>query len=187
MDLVLRPLRSEDIADVVAALGWGGESVAQFERYLAEHEAGTRVTRFAFVGGAFAGYLNVLWRSKYPPFAKARVPEINDFNVLPALRQRGIGTALMGEAEQVIAARSQIAGVGVGMAAGYGPAQRLYVRRGYIPDGRGLMTHERPVVEGERVIVDDDLVLYFTKLLGAAWNGVRGRRTCIQENGEDRH
>ena len=141
---------------------------AQFERYLAEHEAGTRVTRFAFADGAFAGYLNILWQSGYPPFADAQVPEINDFNVLPTVRRRGIGTALMEEAERVIAARSPVAGVGVGMAAGYGPAQRLYLRRGYVPDGCGLTTHERPVVEGERVIVDDDLVLYFTRLLGAA-------------------
>jgi hypothetical protein len=47
----------------------------------------------------------------------------------------------------------------------YGMAQRLYVRRGYVPDGRGLMTHERPIVNGESVVVDDDLVLYFTKQL----------------------
>ena len=190
MNLVLRPLQSEDITEVVAAfaaLDWGGKTEAQFERYLAEHEAGTRVTRFAFADVAFAGYLNVLWQSGYPPFADAHVPEINDFNVLSMFRRRGIGTALMEEAERVIAARSPVAGVGVGMAAGYGPAQRLYVRRGYVPDGRGLMTHERPVVEGESVSVDDDLVLYFTKSLGAAWNGVRGRRTCIQENGEGWH
>ena len=171
MTLLLRPLQSEDIAKVAAvfaALGWGGKLEAQFERYQAEHEAGTRVTRFAFLDGAFAGYLNVLWRSGYPPFADADIPEINDFNVLPAFRRRGIGTALMDEAERVIAARSPVAGVGVGMASGYGAAQRLYVRRGYIPDGRGLMTHERPVVEGESVRVDDDLVLYFTKQLRAA-------------------
>ena len=171
MTLILRPLQSEDIAEVVAAfaaLGWGGKSEAQFERYLAEHEAGTRVTRFAFVGGAFAGYLNVLWQSGYPPFADARIPEINDFNVRPAVRGRGIGTALMDEAERVIAARSPVAGVGVGMAADYGAAQRLYVRRGYVPDGRGLMTHERPVAYGESVRVDDGLVLYFTKQLRAA-------------------
>ena len=171
MTLVLRPLRPEDIAEVAAAfaaLGWGGKLEAQYARYLAEHEAGMRVTRFAFVGGVFAGYLNVLWRSNYPPFADAHIPEINDFNVLPPARRRGIGTALMDEAERVIAARSPVAGVGVGMAAGYGPAQRLYVKRGYVPDGRGLMTHERPVVEGESVRVDDDLVLYFTKRLKAA-------------------
>ena len=169
MTLILRPLQSEDIAEVVAAfaaLGWGGKLESQFERYLAEHEAGTRVTRFAFVGGVFAGYLNVLWRSAYPPFADACIPEINDFNV--TAQRRGIGTALMDEAERVIATRSPVAGVGVGMAAGYGAAQRLYVQRGYVPDGRELMTHERPVIEGESVPVDDDLVLYFTKPLRMA-------------------
>ena len=168
MTLILRPLQSGDIAEVVAAfaaVGWSGKLEAQFERYLAEHEAGARVTRFAFADGAFAGYLNVLWQSGYLPFADARIPEINDFNVLPAFQRRGIGTALMDEAERVIAAHSSVAGVGVGMAAGYGPAQRLYVRRGYVPDGRGLMTHERPVAFGESVRVDDDLVLYFTKPL----------------------
>ena len=143
----------------------GGKETAQFERYLAEHEAGTRVTRFAFLDGAFAGYLNVLWQSGYPPFAEAHIPEINDFNVLPQFQRQSIGTALMDEAERVIVARSPIAGIGVGMNEGYGAAQRLYVRRGYIPDGRGLMTHERPVVVGESVRVDDDLVLYFTKHL----------------------
>ena len=147
----MRPLRAEDIAGVAAAfaaVGWGGKTEAQFEKYLAEHEAETRVTRFAF--------------------AEALVPETNDFNVLPTVRRGGIGAALMDEAERVIAARSAIAGIGVGMTADYGAAQRLYVRRGYLPDGRGLMTHERPVITGKSVLVDDDLVLYFTKCLSAA-------------------
>jgi GNAT superfamily N-acetyltransferase len=168
MNRVLRPLHETDIAEVAAAfaaLDWGGKDVSQFERYLAEQNGETRVTRFAFVGGVFAGYLNVLWQSGYPPFAAAHIPEINDFNVLPHFRKQGIGTALMEEAEQVIAMRSPIAGVGVGMTQDYGNAQRLYVRRGYIPDGRGLMTHEQPVVYGENVLVDDGLVLYFTKRL----------------------
>jgi len=80
----------------------------------------------------------------------------------------GIGTALMDEAERVIAARSAVAGIGAGMTADYGAAQRLYVRRGYLPDGRGLMTHERPVIAGKSVLVDDDLVLYLTKRLSVA-------------------
>ena len=167
----MRPLRAEDIAGVAAAfasIGWGGKTEAQFEKYLAEHEAETRVTRFAFADGAFVGYLNILWQSYYPPFAEALVPEINDFNVLPTARRGGIGTALMDEAERVIAARSAVAGIGVGMTADYGAAQRLYVRRGYLPDGRGLMTHERPVIAGESVLVDDGLALYFTKRLSAA-------------------
>ena len=67
--------------------------------------------------------------------------------------------------EERIAARSRVAGIGVGMTADYGAAQRLYVRRGYVPDGRGLMTGGRPVAFGESVPVDDDLVLYFTREL----------------------
>lgn len=162
---VIRPLGTADVPEVAAAIGWPNKGAAQFERYLAEQEDGTRVTLFAFIDGAFAGYLNVLWTSWYLPFVAEHIPEINDFNVLPNFRRRGIGTALMDEAERVIATRSPVAGLGVGMTADYGDAMRLYVRRGYVPDGRGLTTHERPVVYGESVIVDDDLALYFTKRL----------------------
>ncbi len=48
VNLVVRPLQSCDIAEVVVAflaLGWGGKDTAQFERYLAEQDAGMRVTR----------------------------------------------------------------------------------------------------------------------------------------------
>ena len=52
------------------------------------------------------------------------------------------------------------------MTANYGAAQIMYVKRGYVPDGRGLATHHRPVrYYGESVFVDDDLVLYFTRTL----------------------
>jgi hypothetical protein len=69
----------------------------------------------------------------------------------------------MDAAEEVIAARSPAAGIGVGLYADYGAAQRLYVKRGYIPDGRGASWRDRPVLGGETVVADDDLALYFTK------------------------
>jgi hypothetical protein len=58
-----------------------------------------------------------------------------------------------------------VVGIGVGMDADYGSAQRMYVKRGYIPDGRGLFSHGHWVRYGEQVIVDDDLILCFTKEL----------------------
>lgn len=46
-------------------------------------------------------------------------------------------------------------------------AQQLYIKRGYIPDGRGITYQNRPVKEGANVVVDDHLVMHFTKQLPA--------------------
>jgi GNAT superfamily N-acetyltransferase len=155
---------STEIADAFAKLGWN-KPASQYEAYLKEQEAGERVTVVARWSGAFVGYVNVVWRSHYAPFAEASIPEIADFNVLPEWRKRGYGTALMDEAEEIIAERSPVAGIGVGMTADYGAAQRLYVKRGYVPDGRGLTYDGRVLEYGERTNNDDSLVLYFTKTL----------------------
>jgi ribosomal protein S18 acetylase RimI-like enzyme len=107
----------------------------------------------------------VLWRSGYAPFAAENIPEVADFNVLPEWRRRGFGKALMDDAERRIAEKSPVAGIGVGMTADYGAAQRLYVKRGYIPDGRGLTYDGNVLAHGESTLNDDSLVLYFTKAL----------------------
>jgi len=71
----------------------------------------------------------------------------------------------MDEAESRIKQRASSAGIGVGLTPDYGPAQRLYARRGYVPDGRGLMVDDVPVSYEQVITVGDQLVLYFTKLL----------------------
>src|SRR5439155_23020356 len=103
--------------------------------------------------------------SEYEPFYTAAIPEVVDFNVLPHYRRRKIGTRLMDEIESCITQRSKIAGIGVGMYPDYGAAQRLYVLRGYVPDGRGLTYNGRVLQPMEQAINDDGLVLYFTKQL----------------------
>ncbi len=47
----------------------------------------------------------------------------------------------------------------------YGSAQRLYVRRGYLPDGRGVMYDYEPVRPGGSIRLDDDAILMMTKPL----------------------
>ena len=107
----IRLLRSDDIdpiADAFAALGWN-KPATQYERYLAQQDAGERLVLVGFVHQAFAGYVTIAWLSEYTPFSVEQIPEIQDFNVLPQYRRRGIGTALMDEAERRIAERSDIA------------------------------------------------------------------------------
>ena len=164
-DLSIRLLVACDIPTIAAAfaaLGWN-KPASQYEGYLADQQRGARVVLAAWLGDEFAGYVTIVWEADYPPFHTAGVPEIADFNVLPHLRRRGIGTRLLDEAERRIAERTETAGIGVGLDADYGAAQRLYVKRGYVPDGCGICSHGRRVAWGETIVVDDDAVLYFTK------------------------
>jgi Acetyltransferase (GNAT) family len=103
--------------------------------------------------------------TSYPSFLAAGIPEIQDFNVLPHFRRRGIGTHLMDEAERKVSERSDVAGIGVGMSPDYGAAQRLYILRGYVPDGKGPTSDGSPVRPGDEITVNDGLVLYLTKVL----------------------
>jgi GNAT superfamily N-acetyltransferase len=154
------------LAEAFAAIGWAAHKpMAQFERYLAEQRDGTRTVLLAWMDGEVAGYLTVLWTSAYEGLSADDIPEISDFNVLPRLRRRGIGTALMDAAEALVAERSDTVGIGVGLYPDYGPAQRLYVLRGYAPDGRGVAWRNRNAAPMDSVVVDDDLVLYFTRRL----------------------
>lgn len=168
--LEITPLRPGDpavIAQAFTDIGWD-KPESQYVRYLAEQGAGERRALVARKDGVFAGYLTVVWIPHYEPFRAAGIPEIQDFNVLSRYRRQGIGTALMDAAEALIATRSNTAGIGVGLYPDYGPAQRLYVLRGYLPDGRGIAWNGMHVTPMQEVMVDDDLALYFTRDLGGS-------------------
>lgn len=153
-----------EIADAFAELGWN-KPASQYERYLMEQTLKVRDMYIARVHGQFAGYLTICWQSSYAPFREQRIPEIMDFNVLPKFRRQGIGTQLMDRAETEVAKVSPMAGIGVGMTPDYGAAQKLYVLRGYVPDGNGLYYMGRPTQYGQTLKVDDNLALYLTKEL----------------------
>ena len=61
--------------------------------------------------------------------------------------------------------RSDTVGIGFGLYADYGPAQRLYGLRGYVPDGHGIAWNGTTVRPMQQVIVDDHLNVYLTKRL----------------------
>ena len=162
---------ADDIPIIVSAfnqIGWN-KPTSLFARYLKEKEAGERLVWVAHVHEQFAGYITLKWRSSYPFFKEQNIPEIIDLNVLPSFRKMGIGSLLLDAAEKEAATKSQIIGIGVGLYAGadggYGPAQKLYVKRGYIPDGKGVTYNYEPTIPGNSYALDDDLVLWFTKKL----------------------
>ncbi len=152
------------IAAAFANMGWN-KPEKQYRRYLDEQAAGIRTCFVAIVEGQLAGYVTVNWRPTYAGFADLNIPEIQDLNVLTTYRRKDFASRLLDRAEAEVAQRSSVVGIGVGLHPGYNAAQRLYVKRGHVPDGRGITHQNRFVEEGESVALDDDLVLHFTKRL----------------------
>lgn len=169
IDASIRRMAAGDPAVMSAAfasIGWSRSKPAEkFERYLREQDEGRREVLVAFAAGEFAGYVTVNWQPEYAPFISARIPEVQDLNVLPVFRRGGIATRLVDAAEEIVAARSAQVGIGVGLHPGYNAAQRMYVLRGYVPDGNGVTFRGAFVSEGQPVVMDDDLVLYLVKRL----------------------
>ena len=169
--IVIRDFAQNDIADIVACFARNNwkKSKKVLQKYFQEQTSGERVIWVAQVADEIAGYVTLLWKSRYEPFRINRIPEIVDLNVLPSFRNKGIGTNLLKAAEALVATKHNKVGIGVGLYGdfdhGYGAAQRLYVKSGYIPDGFGITYKEKSVDFGKRVTINDDLVLWFVKEL----------------------
>ena len=161
----IRPLEETDISAIVNALDqivWN-KPATLFQEYLKEQKENERYVWVAHQQNQFVGYVTLKVHSEYLPFAKKNIPEIKDLNVLPARRNQGIGSALMKKAEDKASAYSRVVGIGVGLTADYGNAQKLYVKSGYIPDSNGVTYQHESVKWGVDYKVDDDLVLWFIK------------------------
>jgi len=155
-------------ADLAAVIALFTEQVypgdpEESRRHFAGHAESEADTFLAYVAGKLAGYLTIRWQSNNPLFRDNNIPLIHHLAVFSKFRRQGIATQLMDVGEQLIATRAEKAGITVGLFDDYGPAQRLYARRGYLPDGRGACQGQRPLRQGEIVTVDHDLILWLTK------------------------
>ncbi|MFM9319900.1 GNAT family N-acetyltransferase [Streptococcus sp. ST16] len=160
----IRKMQESDIKDLSLGFisqGWPSREEI-LTRYFKEQESGEREVLIADLTSAVAGYITILPTAKQGPFAEID-PELSDFNVFEPFQNQGIGNLLMEEAEKRVKLISDKVTLGVGLHSGYGPAQRLYIKRGYIPDGSGVWyQNHRPAMDA---ICEDigDLVLYLSK------------------------
>jgi GNAT superfamily N-acetyltransferase len=166
-DIQIHVLDEDMIDKIVKALE--GTNVARpkeyLERCLEENKRSERITYVAIINGDIAGLVNIIYKSDYPFFRENNIPEINDLLVHPKYRKLGIGSSLVGKAEETARKTYGYIGLGVGLYKDYGPAQRLYAKRGYIPDGNGIVYKNKEVKPGTNVFVDDGLLIYLYKKL----------------------
>jgi len=145
---------------------WVSGSRAAAELHVADHADGQGTTLVARQDQTIVGLVTVRWKSNNPALADHNIPLVHQLTVVPGYRRRGIGSALMSAAEALAARRGHRAlGITVGLFDEYGPAQRLYVRRGYVPDGRGVCRALTPLREGENVTIDHSLIIWLIKEL----------------------
>ena len=165
--LRIRSMTREDaqiLFDTYASYGWH-PSMETYENYLREQEAGRRLVFIAEYEGSVAGICTLVLHPTEGPWANGEWPEIEDLTVFFHLHRRGIGSRLLDIAEAEAAKRADHVYLAVGVHSGYGPAQRIYGKRDYIPDGSGVWYKGKPLEPYAACCNDDELLLFLVKEL----------------------
>ena len=164
---VIRQAEQADVAwmqESFEKIGWT-KPAGYFAECCRLQGAGKLILLVAERDGVYLGHCKIIWEPDYPYFKENNIPEIQDLNVLGEYRRQGIATLLMDQAERHISKRSDVVGIGFGLYRDYGAAQRMYVLRGYVPDGQGIVYKDVYVEPGQSYPVDDDLTLGLVKRL----------------------
>ncbi|MFZ0565005.1 MAG: GNAT family N-acetyltransferase, partial [Chlamydiales bacterium] len=162
------PICFEDVDDLVQKFCFPWDSSEKtrekWERYIDEHQKKIRTVAIAKCNGEIIGYGSLLLESEYPLFLD--VPEINDVWIHENHRGMGYGTALIKWLEALAKEQGyKEVGIGVGLYADYGPAQKLYFKLGYVPDGYGITYKCKKTVPGTSYPLNDDIILWLKKPL----------------------
>ena len=166
-NVIIRPMIQTDIeqfVDAFAKQGWN-KPFELFQHYYSQQEDNERTVIVAEVNSKVAGYVTLLPYTDVGPFVGKSIPEIVDLNVLIKFQKMGIGSKMMDVAESIANKVNDFVSLAVGMHYGYGSAQRMYVKRGFIPDGTGVWYKGKQLEQYAKCDNDDDLTLYFQKQL----------------------
>lgn len=166
-DLTVRDMVESDarrLYDAELAQGWHPDMAGYLKR-LEDQRTGRSIALTAECGGEVAGKLFLYPDSPWGAFGGRGLPEIVDLCVFERFQRRGIGSRLMDVAEALAARHADMLYLAVGLHGGYGSAQRMYARRGYVPDGSGAWYGDAVCPQYAPCANDDDLVLYLSKKL----------------------
>ena len=158
------PEDAKTIFDTQNSYGWH-PVMDTYEKYYTEQESKERIVFVAEYEGVMAGYCTLLLNPSEGPWGGMKIPEINDLLVFFNVHNKGIGNKLLDAVEREAAKISDTVFLAVGVHSGYGPAQRLYVKRGYNFDGSGVWYRGKQLGQYEPCVNDDDLLLFMSKKL----------------------
>ena len=165
--LIIRSMKPEDAQvfyDTYLSYDWHPD-IETYETYYKEQKEGQRKVFIAEYEGEVCGLCTLVLNPTEGPWGGMGYPEIVDLGVFFHIHNKGIGNKLLDVAEQEAAKLSDTVFLAVGVHSGYGPAQRIYVKRGYLPDGSGVWYQGKQLEQYAPCVNDDDLLLFMSKTL----------------------
>lgn len=139
--ITIRPCSAGDVAALEAAIPSGAKNAFHAKRFEQQRE-GESVYLVAYLNGATAGHVNVLFASDLAVVRSAFEGtvhyEVSALATAVPLRRRGVGRALLARAED-LARRRGAARVGLACNVDNEPARSLYDSAGYVDWGGGVV------------------------------------------------
>ena len=166
-NLLIRSMIKSDIDNIMrnyVEQNWH-KPIDIINSYYLDQEQNLKVIIVAEMNNNVVGYVTLLPCANVGPFSNMNIPEIVDFIVFIKFQRQGIGSKIMNVAEYLAKEKSSSVSLSVGLHSGYGSAQRMYIKRGYIPDGSGVWYKDKQLEQYADCKNDDDLVLFLLKRL----------------------
>jgi len=165
-DILVLLIREDEISALCEAEGDNSEdNIQYYQRHLKWQKEGECAFLIALLDGEIAGYVFLLYKDRWGSMAELRQPGLADLNVFSWNRRRGVGNALLETAENLAAQHGDTLHLDVHLTAISGQAHRLYFRRGYMPDGKGVYHKYKQYDAALGEVDPEDLTLLLIKKL----------------------
>lgn len=165
-EILIRDMEESDILPICQAVGGLSEgNVRYYEKQFGHIREKMCAGLAAVCQDEIAGYVYLYYQCKWGGMGGQGYPGVVDLSVMDGFRRRGIGNLLMDVAERIAAEYSDLIYLDVGLNSEFGSAQRLYAKRGYIPDGKGCYYEEEVCGIDAQCRNSDELTLCLAKRL----------------------
>jgi GNAT superfamily N-acetyltransferase len=166
INIDVRIMNYDDILFICRADGDESQkNIAYLKRQLENQEKGECIALLALYNGTAAGYVFLYYQCRWGGLANCNIPCVVDLMVFEKYRRKKIASILLDIIEDIAKQHCNKIYLDVCLNSDYGPAQRFYIKRGYIPDGKGVY-YEEKICETDAVCKnDDELTLCLVKEL----------------------
>ncbi|MBO4325609.1 MAG: GNAT family N-acetyltransferase [Lachnospiraceae bacterium] len=165
-DILIRKMSYDDIPFICKADNDESDTFVTYLRNQLENQENGKCSAFlALCDNQTAGYVFLYYACKWGGLKNQGIPGVVDLIVFEPYRRKGVATALMDCAEEEARKIHSQIYLDVCLNSEYGPAQRFYIKRGYVPDGAGVYFEGEVLGLNASCRNDDELSLCLVKEL----------------------